>query len=75
MGDHQALLKAATDVAATMRAIQRMSDDVAQGRSPLDTQGRLLAMQSSLQKNRSRVAALVDKLCDMVEAETGQKVK
>jgi hypothetical protein len=69
------LLKAATNVAEVVRVIQVMSDDVEKAKSPLDRQGRLLAMQNSLQKNRSRVGALVNTLCDMVEAETGTVVK
>lgn len=74
MTDYQALLKAATDVAEVMRVITTMSDDVTKGASPLDTQGRLLKLQSSLQKNRPRIVKLVDVLCDLVEAETGRKV-
>jgi hypothetical protein len=68
------LLRAATDVAEIMRVITTMSDDVTRGASPLDIQGRLLKLQSSLQKNRPRIVKLVDELCDMIEAETGKAV-
>jgi hypothetical protein len=57
-----------------LKALVEMSDRVEAGASPLDTQGRLLAMQASIQKNRPRVVRLVDALCDMVEARTGKPV-
>lgn len=64
------LLKTASDVAAVLKVIVEMSDDVLRGQSPLDTQGRLLKLQSSIQKNRPRIVKLVDELCDQIETET-----
>jgi hypothetical protein len=69
------LLKAATNVAALMKAIIELNDRVASAASPLDMQGELLRLHNSLTKNRPRVVKLVDELCDMVEAETGEKVE
>jgi hypothetical protein len=63
------LLKTASDVAAVMQTILKMSDDAANGVGAIDTQGRLLALQNSLQKNRPRIAKLVNDLCDMIDAE------
>ena len=73
--ENSTLLKVATDVAEIMRVIMVMSDDVEKAASPLDRQGKLLRLQNSLQKNRVRIAGHVNKLCDMVEAETGRPVK
>lgn len=64
------LLKTASDVAAVLKVIVEMSDDVLREQSPLDTQGRLLKLQSSIQKNRPRIVKLVDELCDQIETET-----
>jgi hypothetical protein len=69
------LLKSATDVAELMRVIMTMSDDVEKAASPLDAQGKLLRLQSSLQKNRPRIGKLINGLCDLVEQETGAPVK
>ena len=63
------LLKVSSDVAAVMKVILEMSNDVTKGASPLDTQGRLLRLQNSIQKNRSRIAKHVNELCDMIDAE------
>lgn len=63
------LLKVSSDVAAIMKVIVQMSDDVKAGASPLDTQGRMLRLQNSIQKNRSRIVKHIDGLCDMIDAE------
>jgi hypothetical protein len=63
------LLKVSSDVAAIMKVIVQMSDDVKAGASPLDTQARLLRLQNSIQKNRSRVVKHIDDLCDLIDAE------
>jgi hypothetical protein len=63
------LLKLSSDVAAIMKAIVQLSDDVKSGASPLDTQGRLLRLQSSIQKSRPRIVKHIDDLCDMIDAE------
>lgn len=63
------LLKVASDVAAVLKAIIELSDDVKRGLSPLDSQGRLLRLQNSIQKNRPRVVKHIDQLCDMIDAE------
>lgn len=63
------LLKVSSDVAAIMKVILQMSDDVTKGASPLDTQGKLLRLQSSIQKNKSRIVKHVNDLCDLIDAE------
>ncbi len=63
------LLKVSSDVAAVMKVILEMSDDVNRGQSPFDTQGRLLKLQSSIQKNRARIVKHVNDLCDLIDAE------
>lgn len=63
------LLKEATDVAAVLKVIVEMSDAATKGQSPLDTQGRLLRLQNSIQKNRTRIVSIIDKLCDRIDAE------
>ena len=66
------LLKVSSDVAAIMKVILQMSDDAANGASPLDTQGRLLRLQNSIQKNRTRVAKHINDLCDLIEQSGGK---
>ena len=63
------LLKSASDVAALIKAVVQMSDDVVKHQSPLDMQGKLLRLHNSIQKNRPRVVVLIDELCDLIEAE------
>lgn len=65
------LLYSASNVAVLMKTILRMSDEVKRGRSPLDTQGRLLRLQSSIQKNRSRIQAV----CDWNELNAAQGIE
>lgn len=67
------LLKVSSDVAAVMKVILEMSDDVTKGASPLDTQGRLLRLQNSIQKNKPRIVKHVNDLCDMIDAEKAQR--
>jgi hypothetical protein len=66
------LMKVSSDVAAVMKAILQLSDDAAKGTSPLDTQGKLLRLQNSIQKNRTRIVGHVEKLCDLIEASGGK---
>jgi hypothetical protein len=66
------LLKTSSDVAAIMKVILEMSDDAAKGLSPLDTQGRLLKLQSSIQKNRGRIVKSVNDLCGLIDKEVNQ---
>ena len=63
------LLKVSSDVAAIMKVFIDLSDDVTKAASPLDAQGRLLRMQSLIQKNKPRVVQHINALCDMIEAE------
>jgi hypothetical protein len=63
------LLKVSSDVAAVMKVILEMSDDVTKGLSPLDTQGRLLRLHNSIQKNKPRIVKHVNDLCDLIDAE------
>jgi hypothetical protein len=63
------LLKVSSDVAAIMKVILQMSDDVVAGQSPLDMQGRLLRLQNSIQKNKTRIKTHVETLCGMIDAE------
>jgi hypothetical protein len=58
------LRKTAINVGLVMKTILEMSDDVNRGQSPLDTQGKLLRLQSSIQKNRARIQKLCDELVD-----------
>lgn len=60
----KALVKAAHNLVAILGAIVKMSDDVKQATSPLDAQGRLLAMQNSIQKNAARIAPHVKVVMD-----------
>jgi hypothetical protein len=66
------LLKVSSDVAAVMKVFVEMSDSVTRGLSPLDTQGRLLKLQSCIQKNRPRIVKHIETLCDFIEAEKGK---
>lgn len=66
------LLKVSSDVAAVMKVILQMSDDAANGASPLDTQGKLLRLQNSIQKNKPRIIKHVNDLCDLIEASGGK---
>jgi hypothetical protein len=68
------LLKVSSDVAAVMKVILEMSNDVTEGLSPLDTQGRLLRLQNSIQKNKPRIVKHVNDLCDMIDAEKAKAV-
>lgn len=68
------LLKASSDVAAILRTILEMSDEVKRGRSPLDMQGKLLRLHNSIQKNSPNLKILNNKLCDLIE-ESGGKLQ
>ena len=68
------LLKVSSDVAAVIKVIVQMSDDVVAGRSPLDTQGRLLRLQNSIQKNKPRIVEHINRLCDLIDAEKASAV-
>jgi hypothetical protein len=63
------LLKVSSDVAALMKAILEMSEDVAKAATPLDMQGKLLRLHNSIQKNRGHIAKHVNDLCDMIDAQ------
>lgn len=66
------LLKSASDVAAVMKTILDLSDEVKRGQSPLDTQGRLLRLQSIIQKNGPRLKIINNRLCDLIEESGGK---
>jgi hypothetical protein len=68
------LAEAANTLAAILGSILRMSDDVKNAASPLDTQGKLLRMQKSIQQNGARVAPYIKVVLDAVEAERATAV-
>lgn len=51
------LIDAALNMTAILGVIMKMSDDVANARTPLDQQGKLLFMQHCIQKNAGRMMA------------------
>jgi hypothetical protein len=63
------LLKLSDAVAALLKVAVEMSDDVKRAASPLDAQGKLLRMQNSIQKNRTRIAKHINELCDLIDAQ------
>lgn len=71
------LAVAAHNLASILGIIVRMSDDVKNATGPLDAQGKLLAMQNSIQRNAARIAPHVKVVIDAVateilDAATGQ---
>lgn len=66
------LLKSASDVAAIMKTILEISDEVKLGQSPLDTQGRLLRLQSLIQKHSQKIKTVTNRLCDLIEESGGK---
>ena len=71
MSTDQYLLKSAYTLAAILSTIMQMSDDVARAGSPLDTQGKLLRLQNSLQKNGRRMAEHAKPIIDAYEKKVG----
>jgi hypothetical protein len=63
-------LDLAYKVAAILKAIVQMSDDVKNAQSPLDAQGKLLHMQNCIQKNAKRVAPYVQTIISLKEKAT-----
>lgn len=70
--ERDATLKKALAIAALLQSVIKMSDDVAGHNSPLDMQGKLLFMHNSVQKNKHRMASLLNEFIDAVN---GEKVK
>jgi hypothetical protein len=56
--------KKALAIAALLQGVIQLSDNVTENRSPLDMQGRLLALHNSIQKNRPRMVALLNEFID-----------
>lgn len=65
--DKPTLKQSAERLATILGAILKMSDDVKNAASPLDAQGKLLFMQSSIQKNGARVVPYVRAILDAKE--------
>ena len=63
------LAQSANTLAAILGAILQMSDAAKNGASPLDQQGKLLAMQASIQKNGKRAIPYVQAVLAAVAAE------
>lgn len=63
--DHKKILRRAAEAALVLQTFVEMSDDVLKGRTPLDTQGRLLHFQACVQRNKSRI----HKMCTDLKAE------
>lgn len=63
------LAQAANTLAAVLGSILQMSDAVKKARSPLDAQGKLLALQASIQKNGARIVPHVQTVLAAVAAE------
>jgi hypothetical protein len=63
------LAQAAHALAAILGTIMKMSDEVEAAQSPLDTQGKLLRMQNSIQKNGARITPHVQAVLDALAAE------
>ncbi len=58
--------KKALAIAALLQGVIKLSDNVTEHKSPLDMQGRLLALQNSIQKNKPRMVALLNEFIDAV---------
>lgn len=61
------LQQSAQHLAAILGVIVKMSDDVKNARSPLDAQGKLLFMQSSIQKHSARIVPYIRAIVDTKE--------
>lgn len=51
-------------IAALLQSIIQLSDNVANYKSPLDMQARLLFLQNSIQKNKPRMTILLNEFID-----------
>jgi len=58
------MTKKALAIAALLQGVIQLSDSVAAHQSPLDMQGRLLALHNSIQKNRPRMVTLLNEFID-----------
>lgn len=67
--DLTGIARIAAELLVMLAAIIEMSDDVTKGKSPLDTQGRLLRLQGSIQKNKGRVRTYIRAVREQLDAE------
>ncbi len=65
--EYKKLAAASGVIVQIIEAIVKMSDDVKNGLSPLDKQGKLLNMQNSIQKNANRIVPYVKTVVDAID--------